>query len=197
MVGVGITNRYHPGDLGGTSGLQAFTNHYLRGQGQHIDSHIVASRGHQGAGWARVIRVDNVESRTEHSMWAGTVVGVVGEQKEKSSGAPGIATIFSIGKFGRAMVKNHQVDDKIPGVLKKRTASQKGAHTQIWPITTSMYYYEIIASKADDTIMHREYAAFVTESDADQLRAILESTYDVVGVIRISKKQYMASVSEI
>ena len=95
------------------------------------------------------------------------------------------------------MVKNHQVDDKIPGVLKKRTASQKGACTQIWPITTSMYYYEIIASKADDTIMHREYAAFVTESDADQLRAILESTYDVVGVIRISKKQYMAGVSEI
>ena len=60
-----------------------------------------------------------------------------------------------------------------------------------------MYYYEITASKADDTMMHREYAAFVTESDADQLRATLESTYDVVGVIRITKKQYLSGVSEI
>ena len=45
--------------------------------------------------------------------------------------------------------------------------------------------------------MHREYAAFVTESDADQLRAALESNYDVVGVIRITKKRYLARVSEI
>ena len=60
-----------------------------------------------------------------------------------------------------------------------------------------MYYYEITASKAQDSIVHREYAAFVTESDADQLRASLESRYAVVGVIRISKKQYMARVSEI
>ena len=60
-----------------------------------------------------------------------------------------------------------------------------------------MYYYEITASKANDAIRHREYAAFVTESDADQLRASLESNYDVVGVIRISKKQYLARVSEI
>ena len=130
-------------------------------------------------------------------MWVSTVVGVVGMKRKKSSGAPGIATVFSIGKFGRAMVKNHQVDDKIPGVLKKRTATRKGAYTQIWAITTSMYYYEITASKAEDTIVHREYAAFVTESDADQLRASLESNYDVVGVIRITKKQYMACVSEI
>ena len=64
-------------------------------------------------------------------------------------------------------------------------------------VNTHMYYYEITASKADDAIMHREYAAFVTESDADQLRASLESNYDVVGVIRISKKQYLARVSEI
>lgn len=60
-----------------------------------------------------------------------------------------------------------------------------------------MYYYEITASKANDSLMHREYAAFVTESDADQLRAALESNYDVVGVIRISKKRYLRRVSEI
>ena len=60
-----------------------------------------------------------------------------------------------------------------------------------------MYYYEITASKAQDTVVHREYAAFVTESDADQLRATLESNYDVVGVIRITKKQYLQRVSEI
>ena len=60
-----------------------------------------------------------------------------------------------------------------------------------------MFYYEITASKAQDTFVHREYAAFVTESDADQLRASLESNYDVVGVIRISKKEYLQRVSEI
>ena len=73
----------------------------------------------------------------------------------------------------------------------------KGPYTQIWAITISMFYYEITASKAQDTVMHREYAAFVTESDADQLRAALESNYDVVGVIRISKKRYLQCVSEI
>ena len=60
-----------------------------------------------------------------------------------------------------------------------------------------MYYYEITAAKAQDTVMHREYAAFVTESDADQLRASLESNYAVVGVIRISRKRYLECVSEI
>ena len=60
-----------------------------------------------------------------------------------------------------------------------------------------MYYYEITASKADDSLMHREYAAFVTQSDADQLRAALESNYDVVGVVRITKKEYLRRVSEI
>lgn len=60
-----------------------------------------------------------------------------------------------------------------------------------------MYYYEITASKAQDTIVHREYAAFVTESDADQLRASLESNYAVVGVIRITKKAYLQRVCEI
>ena len=60
-----------------------------------------------------------------------------------------------------------------------------------------MRYYEITAAKAQDTVMHREYAAFVTESDADQLRASLESNYAVVGVIRISRKRYLECVSEI
>jgi hypothetical protein len=60
-----------------------------------------------------------------------------------------------------------------------------------------MYYYEITASKATDTVMHREYAAFVTQSDADQLRASLELNYAIVGVVRITKKEYLARVSEI
>ena len=60
-----------------------------------------------------------------------------------------------------------------------------------------MYYYEITASKDTDDHMHREYAAFVTESDADLLRAALESNYAVVGVVRISKKRYLECVSEI
>ena len=60
-----------------------------------------------------------------------------------------------------------------------------------------MYYYEITASKDTDDHMHHEYAAFVTESDADMLRAALESRYAVVGVIRITKKEYLARVSEI
>ena len=73
----------------------------------------------------------------------------------------------------------------------------KGPYTQIWAITTCMYYYEITASKAGESVMHSEYAAFVTESDADQLRASLESNYDVVGVVRITKKEYLRRVSEI
>ena len=60
-----------------------------------------------------------------------------------------------------------------------------------------MYYYEIIASKANESLMHHEYAAFVTESDADQVRASLESNYAVVGVVRITKKEYLRRVSEI
>jgi hypothetical protein len=60
-----------------------------------------------------------------------------------------------------------------------------------------MFYYEITASKAEDTLMHREYAAFTTESAADDLRAGLESNYDVVGVVRITRKEYLRRVSEI
>jgi|TARA_E500000178_G_scaffold285706_1_gene287314 hypothetical protein len=60
-----------------------------------------------------------------------------------------------------------------------------------------MCYYEVIVSRDTDDLMHHEYAAFVTESDADQLRASLESRYAVVGVIRITKKEYLAGVSEI
>jgi len=60
-----------------------------------------------------------------------------------------------------------------------------------------MYYCDITASKAYDPLVHREYAAFVTQSDADQLRAALESNYDVVGVVRITRKEYLRRVSEI
>ena len=64
-------------------------------------------------------------------------------------------------------------------------------------VNTHMYYYEITASKANDTLVHHEYAAFVTQSDADQLRASLEESYDIVGVVRITRKQYLARVSQI
>ena len=63
MVRVAITIRYHPGDLGGTRGQTAFTNHYLLGDTTHKGIGQVAGIGHQGAGWARVIAVDNVEHR--------------------------------------------------------------------------------------------------------------------------------------
>ena len=63
MVRGPITNTYHPGDLGNTSGHTAFTNHYLLGDTTHKGIGQVAGIGHQGAGWARVIAVDNVEHR--------------------------------------------------------------------------------------------------------------------------------------
>jgi hypothetical protein len=91
---------------------------------------------------------------------------------------------------------NHQVAYKIPPYKKKRTARFIARRTGLRKYS-HMYYYEITASKARDSIRHREYAAFVTRSDADQLRAALESNYDVVGVIRITRKQYLARVSEI
>ena len=64
-------------------------------------------------------------------------------------------------------------------------------------VNTDMYYYEITASKAHESIVHHEYAAFVTQSDADQLRASLQESYDMVGVVRITRKQYLARVSQI
>ena len=91
---------------------------------------------------------------------------------------------------------NHQVAYKIPPYKKKRTATfiHRSTGLRKYP---HMYYYEITASRAQYDIVHQEYAAFTTESDADQLRATLESTYDVVGVVRITKKEYLARVSEI
>ena len=64
-------------------------------------------------------------------------------------------------------------------------------------VNTHMYYYEIIASKSRDNIVHREYAAFVNREDAETLKIEMSNSYDVVGVNRITKKQYLARVSEI
>jgi hypothetical protein len=50
-----FTIAYHPADLGQTFPHAAFTNCYHRGDGTHIDIHIVASIGHQVAGWASVV----------------------------------------------------------------------------------------------------------------------------------------------
>ena len=77
VVLVWSTNCYQPADLGRNRWCEAFTNCYHRGEGTHIDSHIVASIGHQGTGWAgwhRVITVDNGGGPYTHSDGVGTVV---------------------------------------------------------------------------------------------------------------------------
>ena len=60
-----------------------------------------------------------------------------------------------------------------------------------------MHYYEVTASKSNSMILHQEYAAFRDSRDADTLREELCRTHDVVGVVRITKKQYEAAVSQI
>ncbi len=55
------TNGYQPPDLGADLPCATFTNTYHRGEGLGIDL-SVAGIGHQVAGWATVIRVDNVEN---------------------------------------------------------------------------------------------------------------------------------------
>ena len=64
-------------------------------------------------------------------------------------------------------------------------------------VNTHMYYYEIMAVKNRDNIVHREYAAFVNREDAETLKIEMSRSYDVVGVNRITRKQYLACVSEI
>jgi len=70
-------------------------------------------------------------------------------------------------------------------------------HTRLQAsVNTHMYYYEIMASKSKDNIVHREYAAFVNREDAETLKIEMSNSYDVVGVNRITKKQYLARVSQ-
>ena len=59
LVGGGFTIPYHVSILGQTLPQETFTKHYHRGDGLTIELNIM----HQVTGWARVIRVDNVENR--------------------------------------------------------------------------------------------------------------------------------------
>ena len=74
---------------------------------------------------------------------------------------------------------------------------QKGPYTRIWPISIRMYYYEIVASRQGRTHVHTEYVAFARRSDADVLRQELRASYDIVGVIPISRREYMRRIAQI
>ena len=65
MFLVWSTKVYHEADLGLNRPQEAFTNTYHRDLGLTIELGIM----HQVAGWARVIRVDNVENRRNHKGW--------------------------------------------------------------------------------------------------------------------------------
>ena len=74
---------------------------------------------------------------------------------------------------------------------------KKGPYTEIWLISNFMYYYEIVASKQGRTHVHTEYVAFARRSDADVLRQELRASYDIVGVIPISRREYMRRIAQI
>ena len=61
-------------------------------------------------------------------------------------------------------------------------------------ISTSMPYYDIYASRG--SIEHQEYIYLASEEDAQALKEEMSTSYDVVGVRRISRKQYLARVSQ-
>ena len=49
---------------------------------------------------------------------------------------------------------------------------------------------------ARGSIEHQEYIYLVSEEEAQVLKEEMSTSYDVVGVRRITKKQYLARVSE-
>ena len=91
---------YHVSNLGQTLPQEAFTNHYHRDEGLTIELSIM----HQVAGWATVIRVDNVENRKN------TRCGLNGGgryRKDFSDSERSVGKQFEThgGRFGRAMIK--------------------------------------------------------------------------------------------
>ena len=74
---------------------------------------------------------------------------------------------------------------------------RKGLYTRIWLISNFMYYYEIVASKQGRTMVHTEYVAVARRSDADVLRQELRASYDIVGVIPISRREYLQRIAQI
>jgi hypothetical protein len=93
LVAGGITIAYQVSILGGGLPCRAFTNHYHRGLGLHIDRSVVAGDQHQVAGWATVIRVDNVENGRHTQKWVGTMRVGIEKKILKSSGRS--ASIFT------------------------------------------------------------------------------------------------------
>ena len=57
-----------------------------------------------------------------------------------------------------------------------------------------MPYYDIYAARG--SIEHQEYIYLVSEEEAEVLKEEMSNSYDVVGVRRITRKQYLARVSQ-
>ena len=61
-------------------------------------------------------------------------------------------------------------------------------------ISTSMPYYDVYCTRG--SIQHQEYIYLVSEEEAQALKEEMSNSYDVVGVNRITRKQYLARVSQ-
>ena len=61
-------------------------------------------------------------------------------------------------------------------------------------VNTHMPYYDVYCTRG--SIQHQEYVYLASEEDAQALKEEMSNSYDVVGVNRITKKQYLARVSE-
>ena len=57
-----------------------------------------------------------------------------------------------------------------------------------------MPYYDVYCTRG--SIEHQEYIYLVSEAEAEVLKEEMSDSYDVVGVRRITRKQYLARVSE-
>ena len=57
-----------------------------------------------------------------------------------------------------------------------------------------MPYYDVYCTRG--SIQHQEYVYLASEEDAQTLKEEMSTSYDVVGVNRISRKQYLARVSQ-
>ena len=61
-------------------------------------------------------------------------------------------------------------------------------------ISRSMPYYDVYCTRG--SIQHQEYIYLVSEAEAEVLKEEMSDSYDVVGVRRITRKQYLARVSQ-
>ena len=57
-----------------------------------------------------------------------------------------------------------------------------------------MPYYDVYCTRG--SIEHQEYIYLVSEAEAEVLKEEMSDSYDVVGVRRITRKQYLARVSQ-